>query len=160
MRLLATALSTWSASLLFSITPASGSPSAGGGPVEGGCGDVSRARDDAPRTREPSFTDCRGAIAYTFSTALPDTRCQGPGLVIFADSPVEALGCAAASAVLQGVQLAAAGAARTYAICVTSPFGRSTQHVAAYSQNDAKTCARSYVCGVLGDCTAALNACR
>ncbi|WP_437539062.1 hypothetical protein WME79_23100 [Sorangium sp. So ce726] len=159
MRLLATALHASSAFLLFTMTPASGSPSAGGGPAEDGRGDASGVRDGAARTREPSFNDCRGANTYTFNTALPDTRCAGPGLVIFADSEVEALGCAAATAALQGVQLAPAGAARTYAICVTSPFGRSTQHVVTYSQDDAKTCARSYVCGALGNCTAAPNAC-
>lgn len=159
MRLLATALHAWSASLLFNTAPVSGAPPAGGGPAERGRGDVSGVRDDAARPREPSLTDCRGTIAYTFNTALPDTRCAGPAVVIFADSEVEALGCAAASASRQGVQLAA-GAARTYAICVTGPFGRSTQHVKAYSQDDAKTCARSYVCAALGDCTAAPNVCR
>ncbi|AUX23925.1 uncharacterized protein SOCEGT47_044550 [Sorangium cellulosum] len=55
---------------------------------------------------------------------------------------------------------AAPGAARTYAICVTGFLGRSTQHVTAYSQADAEACARSQVCGALGDCTAAPNACR
>ncbi|WP_437719006.1 hypothetical protein WMF45_22905 [Sorangium sp. So ce448] len=64
-----------------------------------GCG----VRGGPTQTREPSFTDCRGAYTYTFNTALSDTRCAGPGLVVFADSEVEALGCAAARAVLQGV---------------------------------------------------------
>ncbi|WP_437301095.1 hypothetical protein [Sorangium sp. So ce426] len=160
MRSLEAALRAWSAFLLFTITPASGSPSARGSSAEDGRSDASGVRDGAPRTREPSFADCRGANTYTFNTALSDTRCAGPGLVVFADSEVEALGCAAARAALQGVRLAPAGVARTHAICVTSPFGRSTQHVVAYSQDDAKTCARSYVCAALGNCTAAPNACQ
>ncbi|WP_437813830.1 hypothetical protein [Sorangium sp. So ce1078] len=160
MSLLATALHAWSAFLLFDITSASASPLASGGPAERSCGDATDVRDDASRTHEPRLTDCHGAIAYTFGTAVADTRCAGPEIVIFADSEVEALGCAAASAARRGVQLAASGTARTYAICVTGSFGRSTQHVTAYSQADAQTCARSYVCGALGDCTAAPNACR
>ncbi|KYG08029.1 hypothetical protein BE21_25960 [Sorangium cellulosum] len=154
MNLLAAALQI--ASLLFDITPPSGTPPAG----ERGSGDAVGASDDAPRRDEPSLADCRGPAAYTFGTALANTRCAGPEIVIFADSDVEALGCAAATAVRRGVRLAAPGAARSYAICVTGSFGRSTQYVTAYSQADAETCARSHVCAALGDCTAAPNACR
>ncbi|WP_437317501.1 hypothetical protein [Sorangium sp. So ce385] len=158
MSLLATALQI--ASLLFNVTPPSGSPPANDRSGERGRGDAIGVSDDASRRDGPSLADCRGPIAYTFGTALADTRCAGPDIVIFADSEVEALGCAAASALRRGVRLAAAGTARSYAICVTGTFGRSTHHVTAYSRADAETCARSYVCGAFGDCTAAPNACR
>ncbi|AGP33269.1 hypothetical protein SCE1572_01355 [Sorangium cellulosum So0157-2] len=146
--------------MLFNVTPPSGSPPASGRPGERGSGDAIGVSDDAPRRDEPSLTDCRGPIAYTFGTALADTRCAGPDIVIFADSEVEGLGCAAASAARRGARLAAAVTARSYAICATGSFGRSTLHVTAHSQADAETCARSNVCGALGDCSAAPNACR
>jgi len=160
MNLLATALHALFAPLLLSIGPASGSPSAGGWPAEHGFADPGGVRDGASRPYVPSPTDCRGPIAYTFGAVYEATRCAGPEIVIFADSEAEALGCALASAARSRVQLATSGPARTYAICVTGPFGRSTQHVQAYSLGDAQACARSQVCGALGDCTAAPNACR
>ncbi len=143
MSLLATTFPAWIASLLFSTTPASGSPSASGGPVERGCGDAGVVRDDASRTPDPRITDCLGANTYTFGTVSPDTRCTGTAIVISADSAVEALECAAATAVRRGVQLAPSRALQTYVFCVTGPFGSSTHSVVSYSRADARECARS-----------------
>jgi len=113
-----------------------------------------------PSGSASAITDCLGAMRYTFGTVDLTTRCVSPEIVVPADSGVEALECALASAAHRGVQLVPSGAPRTYEICVTGPFGRSTHQILSYSPSDAQACARSQVCGALGNCTAAPNACR
>lgn len=105
-------------------------------------------------------TDCLGATTYRFGTVDLFTHCVSPDIVVSADSDLEALGCAMTSAARRGVQVASLLPPRMYAICVTGFLGKSTYHVLSYSERDAEACARSQVCGALGDCTAAPNACR
>ncbi len=160
MSLLTTSLHALFAPLLLTVAPANDSPLTSGWISERGCAEPGGMHQGAPRKPEPNFTDCRGPIAHTFGTVYQATRCAGPEIVVSGDSEAEALECALASAARGRVQLAASGSAQSYAICVTGPFDRATHQVMAYSVSDAEACARSQVCGALGNCTSAPQACR